>query len=130
MTNNNPFQPPLPPGKPLKIALSFVAALGFGIGAGAVTGAVNHLPASDEVSSNIPYQAQSHTLEEYELLEIGDSLRTVEQILGKGLEQKQTDNEVEFIWKNPDGSHIQLVFKDSVLTEKEQNALTYSAKCS
>ena len=121
MTDHTPGQNPLTTRKPIAIALSLVTAFGVGIG----TGIASHLPPNSNSPNNSisSHQSQTHTLEEYDLLEIGDSLRTVEQILGKGLEQKQTNNEVELIWENPDGSYIRLAFKDSVLAQKEQSQL-------
>lgn len=121
MTDHTSIHSPLLSSKSFPVSLSLITALGFGIGAGAVS----HLPDNDGVPTSITCQAQSHTLEKYELLEIDDSLRTVEQILGKGLEQKRTKDEVEFIWRNLDGSYIHLVFKDDVLAKKELNVLSH-----
>lgn len=78
MNHNTPDQASLLKGKLLTVVLSCFTAIGFGIGAGVAS----KLPQSNEVSNKVYSPLQEHTLEEYDLLEIGDSLRTVEHILG------------------------------------------------
>ena len=111
--------------KIITFILSAITALGLGIGSGAVY-AIQSLR-----SENQQYlQSQQRiTLTEYEYLEIGDSLKQVELILGPGIEESRSGSQIVLVWKNPDGSYIRADFDNEKLTSKQQSELLEHLAC-
>lgn len=65
-------------------------------------------------------QSQYPTRAEYERLEIGASLTTVEAIIGRGTEIKRSATTANFMWDYPNGSKITCTFEKGKLKDKEQ----------
>lgn len=63
------------------------------------------------------------TRAEYERLKPGMSVVQVESILGAGTETEQYMERKTFIWKNPNGSTITVIFEDGKLVQKQQAEL-------
>ena len=126
MSNTTSNQASSSTGKIRMFMLSSIAALGFGIGAGAV----NALQFNQQPESGNRYYQQEHTMDKYERLEMGDSLKETELLLGNGVEESRSDTQVNMIWKNEEGSYIKLVFQDDALISREQSGLLDSRTCS
>lgn len=60
---------------------------------------------------------------EYEQLKIGMSLTDVRSILYQGTEVNSTATMATFVWKNPDGSKITVIFEHNKLKSKAQSGL-------
>jgi hypothetical protein len=111
------FQPP----KKNRLAmflLSAIAALGFGIGSGAVK-AIQQI---DTAAKNVADKS-AITLEQYNRLQIGMPLAQVELILQPGVEESRSATAATFKWQNADGSFIKLIFENNKLKNKAQSGL-------
>ena len=60
---------------------------------------------------------------EYEQLRIGMSLTDVRSILSRGVEVSRSATIATFLWENPDGSKITVIFEHDKLKSKEQSGL-------
>ncbi len=63
------------------------------------------------------------TLAEYIRLQPGMSVGEAQLILGRGVEIEQSTESVTFIWKNPNGSKITVIFQNGKLIKKQQTGL-------
>lgn len=113
------------------MAVSLIAALGFGLGSGVVYG-INQNSQPTNVNSSQSNTEDSDvqhrptfTLSEYNRIKIGMSQEKVELILRPGVEESRTDSQTVFSWKNLDGSYIRVSFKDGKVLSKKQDGLIY-----
>ncbi|MCC5612262.1 hypothetical protein LC612_37465 [Nostoc sp. CHAB 5834] len=60
---------------------------------------------------------------EYEQLRIGMSLTDVRSILSRGAEVNSSVTTATFVWENPDGSKITVIFEHGKLKSKAQSGL-------
>lgn len=60
---------------------------------------------------------------EYEQLKTGMSLTEVRSILNRGVEVSRSATMATFLWKNPDGSKITVIFENDLLKSKAQSGL-------
>lgn len=97
--------------------LSAFTALGFGVGSGAVY-MVTYIPTDRK--QTVQLSQQKVTLDHYQRLEIGDSLKDVELILGSGVEESRIGDQFTFVWENADGSYIKASFDADELVSKQQ----------
>ncbi|MEM8611165.1 MAG: hypothetical protein AAGF93_04025 [Cyanobacteria bacterium P01_H01_bin.105] len=105
----------------INLSLAFIAAFGFGIGSGAVH-TIYTFESRNHESESQCVQA-SLSLADYNRLELGDTLKEVQFILGVGIEQSSSSSQSVYLWANPDSSHIKAIFRNGVLQSKEQSEL-------
>ncbi len=99
--------------------LLVMITIGLGIGIGNVL-----INTNIENNSTPPtVQINPFTRAEYERLKLGMSIVQVESILDRGTEIKQSTKTVTFVWKNPNGSKIIVIFENNKLIEKRQEGL-------
>ncbi|QLE53801.1 hypothetical protein FD724_38720 (plasmid) [Nostoc sp. C057] len=60
---------------------------------------------------------------EYEQLKTGMSLTEVRSILYRGVEVSRSATVATFVWENPDGSKITVIFEHNKLKSKAQSGL-------
>jgi hypothetical protein len=120
-----PSLPPVSRNGVLALMLSAIAALGAGIGAGAV-----HALQQPHQSLNRPkVQSVEFTIGQYNRLKIGMSREQVELILQPGTEESRSDTESTFKWSNSENSYIKALFQGEKLKTKEQVGIPQYPSC-
>lgn len=105
----------------MKIALSVGVFIGSGMAYGFAQTAFYTKHQEHLVKSKVSLFAFSHA--EYEQLKVGMTITDARSILGRGIEVSRTATKATYVWKNPDGSKITVIFEEDKLKSKEQYGL-------
>ncbi|AVH68291.1 hypothetical protein [Nostoc sp. 'Peltigera membranacea cyanobiont' N6] len=106
-------------GSVMNVALSLGVMLGSGLAYGFVQTAFNSQQHEQSAQTELGRFGRA----EYEQLKTGMSLTEVRSILYRGIEVSRSVTTAIFVWENPDGSKITVIFEHNKLKSKAQSRL-------